>query len=142
MRPESLRKFDLFYIAAIGIGLASGLLNFDSQLSLAERQFAETGLADYAGSIVLLSAGIAFAFNLLLWFMASRLRMGWVKWLISLMVVYSLGIGLMGLTASLTVSGLTPSISITGMITVLLKAIAVSFLFRKDALEWFASKAE
>lgn len=135
MRPESLRKFDLFYIAAIGIGLASGLLNYDAQMRMLESQMAGSGLEQYSGGIVLASAGIALAFNLILWLLASRLRMGWVKWVIVALVLYSLGTLVVGLSMSMV------SVSITGLITVLLKAIAVSFLFRPDAKAWFAGGA-
>lgn len=135
MRPESIGKFDLFYLAAIGIAFASGLMNYDTQLRIATGHLAGNPLQDYAGAIVLFSAAIALAFNLLIWFMASRLRMGWVKWLIVVLVLYSLVSAVIGLSMGMV------SLSITGLVTVLLKAIAVSFLFRKDAAAWYRDKA-
>ncbi|VVT02861.1 hypothetical protein [Erythrobacter sp. EC-HK427] len=142
MRPESLRKFDLFYIAAIGIGVASGLLNYDTQVRMLESQLAPSGMQGSAEVAALTSVGVAFLFNLILWFLASRMRVGLAKWLIVALVAFSLLMLVVGLTSSVGIAGMRASVSITGLITVLLKAIAVSFLFRPDAKAWFAGRAE
>lgn len=132
MRPDSIRKFDLFYLAAVAISIASALLNFDTQVAGLGEQLSNSGLDMPAETFLLISLGIAFAINMLLWFCVSRLRMGWVKWVILVFVIYSIVT-----LASAMAMGLA-SLSITGVLTVLLKAIALSFLFRADAKEWFA----
>lgn len=136
MRPDSIRKFDLFYLAAIAISLASSLLNYDTQVALLTARLAGQPTQDYAEAIVLLSTGIALGFYLLLWFLASRLRLGWTRWIVLLMVLYSLASVVVGLGMG------AASVSITGLVTLLLKAIATYFLFQKDTLQWLKRSAE
>ena len=133
MRPDSLRKFDMFYLAAILIGVASSLMNYDATLEAAATQLSEAGLQGYAGTVMAITLGVIFAFNMLLWFLVSRLRIGFVKWLILLIVLFSVANKLLGISQGVNVS-------ITDVLSVLLKAIAVSFLFRADTKEWFAPR--
>lgn len=134
MRPESIRKFDLFYLAAIAIGIASALLNFDQVVTGMEQQLVASGLEMDATGVVIGSNALGTGMSILLWFLASRLRQGWVKWVLLLFLVIqaasipgalSMGVG---------------TLSITMVIVVLLKAIAIWFLFRRDSAEWFAAR--
>ncbi len=134
MRPDSIRKFDMFYLAAIAIGLASSLMNYDSQLEAAAGQLSQAGLQDQAGTVMMVTLGLILGFNLLLWFLASKLRIGFVKWIILLIVVISVASRLMGIAQG-------ANVSITDLISVFLKAISVFFLFRSDASEWFAARS-
>lgn len=136
MRPESLRKFDLFYLASIAIGIASSLMNYESQVSALGVRLAEAGLSYPAESFLLIALGIGLAFNVLLWFLASQMRLGFVKWIILAFVLYS------GATTMFALSMSMGTLSITGLLNVLLKAIAVTFLFRADAKEWFAARGQ
>ena len=136
MRPDSIRKFDMFFLASIALAVASGLLNYETQVSSVTEVWRDAGLQDYAGSFVIGILGISFLVNVLLWYLASRMRQGWVKWVLIVFIVY---------TSLTTVSALSMgfgNVSITALITLLLKVIAVYFLFRSDAKEWFASKGE
>lgn len=135
MRPDSIRKFDMFYLAAILIGVASSLMNYDTTLQAAATQLSDAGLQDSAGTVLVATLGVIFAFNMLLWFLVSRLRIGFVKWIILLIVLFSVANRLLGISQGLNVS-------ITDIISVLLKAIAVSFLFRADTKEWFAPRSQ
>lgn len=136
MKPDSIRKFDIFYLACVALGVASSLLNYEAQVASVGRLWQDAGIADAAGIFVFVSLGIAFVINLLLWFLVSRLRMGWVKWVLVVFVAYS------AITMAAAASMGMGSVSITGVITTLLKAIAVFFLFQPDAKEWFATKGE
>jgi len=136
MRPDSIRKFDLFYLASMAIGVASALMNFDSQVGALEARFAELGVNYPAEGFLLTALGVAFALNLLLWFLVAQMRLGFVKWIIMAFVLYSVG------TTGVALSMGMGSVSITGLLNVVLKVIAVSFLFRADAKEWFATRSQ
>ncbi|KLI64692.1 hypothetical protein [Aurantiacibacter marinus] len=135
MRPDSIRKFDIFYLAAIAIGLASSLLNYDVQMDAAAVELSTAGLQDQAGTVMLVTLGLILAFNMLLWFLASRMRIGFVRWILLVVVLISVATRLMGITQG-------ANVSITDLISVLLKAISVFFLFRADTSEWFAARSE
>ena len=136
MRPDSIRKFDMFYLASILISIASSLMNFDSQVSALEERLADVGVNYSAESFLLITLGFAFAINLLLWFLASRMRLGFTKWIILAFVLYSVATAIAGLSMGLG------SVSITGLLNLILKVIAVSFLFRADAKEWYAARGQ
>ncbi|QZH76291.1 MAG: hypothetical protein JY451_07080 [Erythrobacter sp.] len=133
MRPDSIRKFDLFFLAALAVGVASALLNYDTQMGAITTQLGEAGMAEHAGTVMFATLGIGLAVNLLLWFLVSRLRIGWVKWLLLAFLIYSV----LSIGVALTTVGF--NLSLTGLVNVLLKAIAVFFLFQPDAREWFAA---
>ncbi len=136
MRPDSIRKFDMFYLASIVIGIASSLMNFETQVGALEVRLTEAGLSAPAEGFLLTTLAIALAINLLLWFLASRMRLGFTKWIILAFVLYSAATAVAGLAMGLG------TISITGLLNVVLKAIAVSFLFRADAKEWYATRGQ
>jgi len=136
MRPDSIRKFDMFYLASIVIGIASSLMNFETQVAALETRLAEVGVSYPAEAFLLTTLGIALAINLGLWFLASRMRLGFTKWIILAFVIYSLGTAVLGLSMGMG------TVSITGLLNVALKAIALSFLFRADAKEWYATKGQ
>jgi hypothetical protein len=133
MRPDSIRKFDLFYLGSLAVGIASALLNYDTQLEGITTQLAEAGLQDSAGTMFMVMSAISLGINLLLWFLASRLRMGWVKWILLAFLAFSMLSNLFALTQD------NLNVSLTNLVSVLLKAIAVFFLFQQDAKEWFAA---
>lgn len=135
MRPDSIRKFDLFYLASIAIGIASSLMNYDALLADVATKLSEAGLQDSSGTVMLVILGVFFAFNMLLWFLASRMRIGFVKWILLVIVVVSALLRLLNITSGVNVS-------ITDIISVLLKAIAVFFLFRADTKEWYAIRGQ
>ena len=133
MRPDSIRKFDLFFLGALAVGIASALLNYETQMGAITAQLGEAGMGEHAGTVMFVTLGIGLAINLLLWFLVSRLRIGWVKWLLLAFLIYSV----LSIGVALTTEGL--NLSLTGLVNVLLKAIAISFLFRPDTRDWFAA---
>ncbi len=132
MRPESIRKFDIFFLASVAMGAASSLLNYEAQVVALTAQWGPLGMGDSSSAFILASSVAGVLVNLLLWYLASRMRQGWVKWILVVFVIL-----ILGGTVSAIGSGLG-SVSITGLITLLLRAIAVYFLFQPDAKEWFA----
>lgn len=136
MKPDSIRKFDIFFLASVAMSVASSLLNFDTQVEALKVAWEPQGLQDYAGTFVFVTLAVAFAVNMLLWYLASRFRQGWVKWVLIFFIAYTL------ITTVAALNMGVGSVSITGAITILLKIVAVYFLFQTDAKEWFASKGE
>lgn len=136
MRPNSIRKFDLFYLASIAIAVAQALLNYDAMKASLETQLGAGGMAGSAGSLLPLGLAIGFALSLGLWFLVSRMRQGWARWALVLFVAWrALSI------PSALATGLA-SLSITGAIAALLQVIALGFLFQPDARAWFARSSD
>ncbi|WP_052761853.1 hypothetical protein [Aurantiacibacter luteus] len=135
MRPDSIKKFDLFYLAAIAISVAQALLNYDSMKAALEAELVAADMAGQAGTMLALGLAVGFGVSLLLWFLVSRARQGWARWVLLAFVVYRV----LSIPSALS-SGLG-SLSITGLIAALLQVIAMWFLFRPDARAWFASRA-
>lgn len=134
MRPDSIRKFDLFYLASVAVGLASTLLNYDRMEQALQEQLAASGMTGGTEGFLLSGLAIGFALSLALWFLTSRMRIGAMRWLLLLFVAYR------AVSIPYALSTGLGSFSITGTIAVLLQVIAVWFLFRPDAREWFATK--
>ncbi len=134
MRPDAIRKFDLFFLASIALGLASGLLNFDTQVGALAQEWTQVGLQDQAENFIIGVTILGFAVNMLLWYLASRKRQGWVKWVLVVFVAFS------AVSAITALASDVGSLSLTGAIALLLKAIAVFFLFQPDAKAWFSGQ--
>lgn len=136
MRPESVRKFDMFFLASIAMGLASGLLNFETQVAALSQAWADAGWQDQAQTFIVGSAVAGLAVNLLLWWLASRMKQGWVRWVLALFLAISILSSLPAFGSGMA------SISITGLIALLLRAIGIFFLFQPDAKEWYSEATE
>lgn len=134
MRPDSIKKFDLFFLAAIAISVVQALINYETMERAVEAQLEVSGMAGDAGAILPISLAIGFAINLGLWFLVSRMRQGWARWVLLAFVAYRV------VSIPLGVSSGVASLSITGVIAALLQVIAMWFVFQPDAREWFASR--
>ena len=108
-------------------------MNFDQTVTGMTEQLAARGLEMDPTGLVIASNAIGVAVSLLLWFLVARMRQGWVKWIL---VVFLL-IQAVSIPGALTAG--VGTLSITMMVVVLLKAIAIWFLFRPEAKAWFAS---
>lgn len=131
MRPESIRRFDLFYLAALALWVLGFVLNYDAVVAQVEVQSAAAGLPLGSGFAI----GV-FAFLLgiwlLLWFLVSRKRVGFAKWIIVGLFV----IDLFDLPA--LVSGNMTALGIIPLIVLLLRAVAIFYLFQPDTKAWLA----
>ena len=129
MRPESIRRFDLFYLAALALGALGFVLNYDAAVAQVEVQSAAAGLPLGSG----FAMGV-FAFLLgiwlLLWFLVSRKRVGIAKWIIVLLFVIDL-FDLPGL-----LSGEMTVLRIIPLLVLLLRAAAIFYLFHPDTKAW------
>lgn len=136
MRPDSIKKFDLFFLASIAIAVVQALMNYETMEAAVGAQLETAGLGSEMSAILPISLAVGFALQLLLWFLISRLRLGWVRWVLLAFVAYR------ALSIPLAVSSGVASLSITGVIAALLQIIALWFVFQPDAREWFASRSD
>lgn len=132
MRPQSIIRFEQFYLGAIVLGLVNSFLNWDT--SLAQMQ-ADPAAAQMFGSGFLMAVtAIGVAIQLLLWFFIARKASVVAKWIL---VVFFL-LGLLGVALSLaSVSGLPMILS---LLVITLQGLAVYMLFRPDAVAWLNNK--
>lgn len=134
MRPESIRRFDMFYLGSIALSVVDYFIERNAVLASVEAQSQAARLSLGAGFV---DGAFAFwtALMLLLWYLAAHRRSTVAKWLIVLIVVISL-FGVPGL-----VTGAFTGAKVISLLSFLLSWIAVYFLFRSDAKAWFAGTA-
>jgi hypothetical protein len=131
MKPESIRRFDLFFLASLALLAVGFFISFDATVASIQAQTAAKGLQVGSGFTIGLFAAV-LAINLLLWFFVSRKGATIAKWLLVLLLV----IDLVGLPA-LVSGGLTAPRMIS-LLRIALEAVAIAFLFKADAKAWFA----
>jgi hypothetical protein len=131
MRPESIRRFDMFYLASLALLALGFFISFDATVASLRAQTAAKGLDVGAGFAVGLFAAV-LAIELLLWFLVSRKGVAIAKWLLVLLLI----LDLFGLPALVT-GGLSAPKMIS-LLRIALEAAAIVFLFKADAKAWFA----
>jgi hypothetical protein len=130
MRPESIRRFDMFYLGSVALSVVDFVLEHDAVMAQTEAQSRAAQVSLGAGFV---NGGFAVwtALMVLLWFFAAHRRSNVAKWIIVLLAV----IGLWGLPALVTGSFTTAKI--VSLLSFMLSWVAVYFLFRADAKAWF-----
>ncbi|MEN3746762.1 hypothetical protein TPR58_06260 [Sphingomonas sp. HF-S3] len=136
MRPTSILWFERLYLAAFALSLVSIALSWESGVAMMEANPNTRAMG--AGVLAFGSAAVCVA-TLLLWWFAAHRRSVVAKWLISIWFVISTVM----LALTLFRSGLRFDIvSAVGWAVYLLRAWAVSYLFKPDAETWFAGAPE
>ena len=132
MQPESIRKFTLFYLGALIVSLVGTFVGYDVLMAQIEAQSAATGLAMGSRSII---AGIVLnvAITLLLWYLVARKGFVIAKWIIVLFFLFTLVTSISGVFAG----GLAVHEGL-GLLSIVLTAAAVYFMFQPDAKAWFS----
>lgn len=133
MRPDSIRKFDMFYLGAVALGVFNFFLGFDRLSDQVDAELAGSGVAN-SPSYLVLGIAIGTAISLGLWYLISRRRIEFVKWILVIFFAWGL-ISLPGIF----VGGLDLP-DVIGLVVYALQGIAIAFLFRADAKAWFARK--
>ncbi|MXO60420.1 hypothetical protein GRI89_12820 [Altererythrobacter salegens] len=134
MKPESIRKFDMFYLGSLAISVVSIIVGYDALVAEVAAEGEASGMA--LGQVWAIGAVvIGLAISLLLWWLTSSKRLSIAKWIIVLFFV----LGLIGLPGTLA-DGLT-MLEIIGLVSVAAQATAIWYLFRPDAKEWFAGSS-
>lgn len=133
MKPASIRRFDLFYLASIALSIVTYVLSYDTMLASVQARTASAGVHLGAGTVVATMV-ISIGISLLLWFLVSRSRMAVAKWIIVLFFVLGLT-GIPGL-----ISGAWTLLKTLSALNILLEAAAIYYLFQPDAKAWLAER--
>ncbi|WP_420605887.1 hypothetical protein [Novosphingopyxis sp.] len=128
MRPASIKKFEIAYLANLIVGAVGTIFNWDVTLE----QFQAGAGAALSPMILIAILVVAYAISLLLWYFVARRASNIAKWIV---VVFTL-FGLIGLPAFFV--GAFSLVKGIGLLSLLLSVTAVIFLFMPDARLWFA----
>ena len=135
MRPAAIKKFDMLYLGSLVISVLGVLLNFDTMVEISNDQLMAEGLEPMGSGILI--AGLAFTviITLALWFLVSRLRIEFVKYILALFAAYGVYTMVVGSTAEGPMLNL-----VLGWASTIMSVAAVYFLFTPEAKAWFAEK--
>jgi hypothetical protein len=161
MRPNAIVRFERLYLVSVGLVLAQQIVSFFFFRSIFNRFAAPDMSAEATGTIgfimtfaALFGLIIALGIPLLFWWLAARKRQEFAKWVLLVISVLSV----LNLLFSLTVWFVLPTelMNMPGLgdarttqaIIVALDAaaevtgvIAITYLFRREAVEWFRSRS-
>lgn len=134
MRPESIRRFDLFYLASLALSVVGFVLSYDAVVAGVEAQSAAAGLQMGSG-VAIGSFAFGIVLYLLLWFLVSRKRVAIARWLIVLLFLISL------IGAPSALAGGFTLVEAISLLSLVLLAVAIYYLFQPDTKAWFSGEA-
>ena len=135
MRHDSIRKFDMLWLGALALGVVQFVLSYGALKTEIETQMADSGMSAGAGDAALIGGFVfGMVISLALWFLVSRLRLEFVKWILILLFAW----GLINLPAAFAAG--FALMGVLSIVAVVMQAAALYFLFRPDAKAWFAAK--
>jgi len=139
MKPQSIRRFDLFYLGSIAFSLIGYVVSYDAMVAQMAARTAAAGVRLGAGT-VMATIVVSLAVELLLWFLVSRKAVAVAKWIIVLLLLFGLAstVGLLGVPGLF--SGTWTILKTVSLLALLTEAAAVFYLFQPDANAWFAHK--
>ncbi len=136
MRPDSIRKFDMLYLGAVALGLINFGIGYETLTAQMNAEMAKTGLETPGSGILIGGMLLGVLISLALWFIVSRLRIEFVKWILVLFLVW----GLITLAIGPSFTDGIGLIDAIALVIYAMHAAAIYFLFRPDAKAWFAEK--
>ena len=122
MRPQSMRIFDFLFIGSVAIGLGNLIVTL-----------ADASIADHRRATLIAGAVFGAIIAITLWYLISRLRIGFFKWVLAVLVAF----GLMSLRDTLA-DGIDVA-DVIGLVASVMQLAAVAILFRADARQWLAA---
>lgn len=161
MRPSAIVSFERLYLVSLGLVAAQQVVGFVFLRGMFDRFSAMSvpGEASGAFNAIMIVGGLfglllAMGVPLLFWWLAARQRQEFAKWvllvlsvlsvlswLFSLMVWFVLPTELMNMpglgdarTTQAIIVALDAAAEVTGV-------IAITYLFRREAVEWFRSRS-
>lgn len=135
MRPQSIRRFDLFYLASIALGAIGFFISYGALVAQVDAELAQTGQA-FGNVVVWGSFVVGMAISLILWFFVSRKGSSLAKWLLILLFILGLR-GLVGIFA-----GPFGLLDVINLAVIVLGAVAIFYLFQPDARAWFEGERD
>jgi len=137
MRPQSIVRFELAYLASVLLWLVHLVLGWNTQMNVIERYPAARGnpqMVDFIQNGLFVIYAIGLVVWLLLAYLAGRRASNAAKWVL----VVFLGLSALSLLAIVPNLGQVNGISLAlSLLTFVANAYAVFMLFRPDAKAWF-----
>lgn len=140
MRPKSIVLFDWLFLGSVAVSAANTALSYDTMSELFRTQPELAAIGDAGGAVYLGSHLFSIAISLLLWFFISRRASNVAKWILTGLTALGV-LSTVNLVQTEQQSGLPPYLLGVSILLIVLQAIAVVFLFRKDAAAWLEGKA-
>ncbi len=134
MKPRSISRFEAWYFLAVALSLVSTALGWSDMSTYTDAVIDESGANSRGMGFVLLFSSVAMFLVLALIFWAAIVlsRLGAARWVLAVLIAYAAYS--VGMRIANTEMGLGLVADIAAVASA---AIAVSFLFRADAREWF-----
>ncbi len=131
MRPTSIIRFEQLFLTSLAIGLINVFLTWDTTMATIQ---ADPNSAALGPNFAYITTAFGFGINILLWYLVARKAVGFVKWILLVLMV----IGLLALPSSFAI---LPTLNLAiALVLTIMQAIAVYMLFRPDAKRWFAGE--
>lgn len=140
-KPNSMKKFDLFFWGSILLSILGMFLGWDMMQEVLATNSSMAEANDVVGqgtmrTVVWASMAFGILIYVLIWFLISIKRIEFVKWVYIAFIVW----GMINMPAGFEMYGGFRPVHIFGMISTILSLLAVWMTFRKDSKEWFAEK--
>ncbi|QYJ07371.1 hypothetical protein [Qipengyuania flava] len=129
MRPASIIWFERLFLLSLLLGLGNAILSFDSAVALVEADpvMAEMG---WSGGFVMGVVAFSLGIPLLLTYLIARRASVVAKWVLVALVAIGF------LMISFDTENMLSLANIGSAVAALLQLVAVTLLFRRDAVEW------
>ncbi len=135
VRPKSIKLFEAFYLGSILVGAVNTAMTWAEAAASAEAIQVRQMLGPW---FMPLSTVFLYTLWLLLWYFTAYARSNLARWAVTIFFALSL-IGFVFTLATGAPPAAVP-MALTAA-ALLLDAVAVIFLFRRDAIEWFGKSA-
>ena len=135
MRPKSIVRYEMFYLAAVLLGIAATAMSWGANINTDEMKQIQ---GVFGTSFLPIFFVFVYTLSLALWYFTARSPNIAAKWIVTIWFMLSL----IGLVMSLG-QGQVPTdlSSVLSLAAIALNAVAVYLLFRPDARAWFGEAA-
>ena len=139
-RPRSIAIFEIAYLAALAVNVAGPFLIWSAlTASVAEQAHAGTDATGVVNGVLIGGILIAGALGLLLWWFVARRGSNVARWVVVLLLGYSLVSSALQLAQ---LGGPLDMVRIVALLGMVFTAVALASLFMPDARAWFARAPE
>lgn len=132
LRPQSIIRFEQFYLASTALTILLQLLNFAGLIG-------PDALKETNSELVLVLVAISYALAFVIWFLIARRASNIAKWFFVVITLLGL-IGTVPMLAALLSTDVAYALCFA--VVTVLNLIALAFLFRRDAAQWLRSRGQ
>ena len=135
-RPKSIVAFERAFWGSVAVGLLGGIFGWNDILETYQREPSMAAMGFGSGFLIVVWC-ISLSFQLLFWYLIARKGSNVTRWI----YVVLMGFGIISAVAAIGNPSMPGGISqITSLASTALTVVAIFFLFRPDAKDWFANK--